>query len=429
MTDATEYAAGDASMTGRARSTGSRAPSKFMADLTKAMQAAAESAREESIARLQAEAKASVEQIHARSATEANDLRRQADDDVAAIREWSKQEIARIREETDERIAGRKRRLESDIEEHAGLIERQIERVQGQVGGFEAEMADFFERLLSEEDPTRFASLAENLPEPPILDVPHSSWDLRDATSVRPHEPLPVPSAPRPQPEASRNELEQDDEPEPVIEDQEAAMARIEAAARDAAWHDSRNGSVPASDDYGSGFAGETPVEAMPETVSDREPVLEAVEQDPRLAALGMSPDFATAEAEAAAAAGSAPAGEEIPTIADDALAARLAGLVGAQADEPAENAAEPTSTQVVVTGLVSVASIASFKRHLGRLPGVQGVGVSSGPDGEFVFTVRHTADVILRDAVPSLPAFQARVTAAGPGTIQVTARDPESEA
>jgi hypothetical protein len=426
MTEGTEIATGDASATGRGRPAGSRGPSKFMADLTKAMQTAAESARAEAIVRLQAEAKAAVEQIHARSATEANDLRRQADDDVAAIREWSKQEIARIREETDERIAGRKRRLESDIEEHAGLIERQIERVQGQVGGFEAEMADFFERLLGEEDPTRFASLAENLPEAPILDVAGSSWELRDPSSVRPHEPLPVASAPRPQAEQPEA-----DEPEPAMvdDDAEVAMARIEASARDAAWHDSRNGSAPATEDYGSGFAAETPVEEMPETVSDREPVLEAPEQDPRLAALGMSPDFAAAEAEAAAAAGSAPAGEEIPTIADDALAARLAGLVGAQTDEPAPNAAEPATTQVVVTGLVSVASIASFKRHLGRLPGVQAVGVSSGPDGEFVFAVRHTADVILRDAIPSLPAFQARVTAADPGTVQVIARDPESEA
>ena len=38
--------------------------------------------------------------------------------------------------------------------------------------------------------------------------------------------------------------------------------------------------------------------------------------------------------------------------------------------------------------GLVSVASIASFKRQLGRVAGVQSVGVSSGPDGEFVFAV-----------------------------------------
>ncbi len=31
-------------------------------------------------------------------------------------------------------------------------------------------MAAFFERLLAEEDPTRFASMAESLPEPPGFD-------------------------------------------------------------------------------------------------------------------------------------------------------------------------------------------------------------------------------------------------------------------
>ena len=69
------------------------------------------------------------------------------------------------------------------------------------------------------------------------------------------------------------------------------------------------------------------------------------------------------------------------------------------------------STTQVVVTGLVSVASIASFKRHLGRLAGVQGVAVSSGPEGEFVFNVSHQPDVSFRDAIPSMPGFAARVT------------------
>jgi hypothetical protein len=93
------------------------------------------------------------------------------------------------------------------------------------------------------------------------------------------------------------------------------------------------------------------------------------------------------------------------------------------------EGATESRSTQVVVTGLVSVASIASFKRHLGRLPGVQSVGVSSGPDGEFVFAVSHGEDVDLRDAVPSLPGFAAQVTGGSEESIEVTAKDPENEA
>jgi hypothetical protein len=88
----------------------------------------------------------------------------------------------------------------------------------------------------------------------------------------------------------------------------------------------------------------------------------------------------------------------------------------------------EPQTTQVIVSGLVSVASIASFKRHLGRLPGVRGVAVASGPAGEFVFNVTHQPDVSFRDAIPTMPGFAARVTSAADGIVHVTARDPEAE-
>ena len=50
-----------------------RKPNKFMADLSKAMQAAAETAREETLARFGAEAKAHIEGIQASTSTEATD--------------------------------------------------------------------------------------------------------------------------------------------------------------------------------------------------------------------------------------------------------------------------------------------------------------------------------------------------------------------
>jgi hypothetical protein len=138
-----------------------------MADLTKAMQTAAEDARTRTLTQFQTEAKAYVEQIHARSTTEATELRRKADDDVAAVREWSKAEIARIREETETRITARKSQLEGEIDGHGGMIEREIAQVQARVATFEEEMAAFFTRLLAENDPTHFATMAERLPEPP----------------------------------------------------------------------------------------------------------------------------------------------------------------------------------------------------------------------------------------------------------------------
>jgi hypothetical protein len=112
-----------------------------------------------------------------------------------------------------------------------------------------------------------------------------------------------------------------------------------------------------------------------------------------------------------------------VPEIGGDALAARLSGLVPGEPDGAAEAA---VTTQVIVTGLVSVASIASFKRHMGRLPGVTHVGVSSGPDAEFVFAVTHEPATALRDLIPTIPGFAARIAGSGDGVIQVSAQDPQ---
>ena len=449
------------------RTPSGRKPSKFLADLTKAMQTAAEEARGIALSQLQAEAKSHVEQIHARSSTEAANLRRQADDDVAAVREWSKAEIARIREDTEAKISERKGQLESQIENHAAVIEREIEAVQSTVAGFEADMAAFFERLLAEEDPTQFATMAENLPEPPSFeslvdtdDEPVAADDADDAVAeavadvaVEPvEEPESAAEVETTEAESEAVEGEAETQPEPEAEaqtgteneypadqligdtpmgefgsfeggegpdgevDREAAFAAIQAAAEAAA-----SAEVAAD----AAARAEAVADVAIEIIGSHGEEGEEAEADPRVAALGLSPDYDAAEAEALASA-DASDGEEIPEIGDDALAARLAGLVPNRSSK--NGTGDATASQVIVVGLVSVASIASFKRHLGRLPGVQSVGVSSGPDGEFVFAVNHTADVVLREAIPSMPSFQARVTSAGDGVVHVTAHDPESD-
>jgi hypothetical protein len=356
------------------------------------MQAAAESARTDTLERFGAEAKTHIEGIHADSANEATDLRKQADDDVAAIRDWSKAEIARIREETDERITHRKHKLDQEIEGHAAQIEHRIELVQARVAQFEAEMAAFFELLVNEPDPTRFAAMAENLPEPPAFDS--DAWSSAAL----------IASAPPPPPVAAPEAAA---EPEPVVEAvaEPAPVAEAEPVAETTV--DTTTEATTEGDLFSIG------TDAAP------------TDDDPRLSALGLSPDFAAAEAEAAAFSETDTANDdEIPVIADDALAARLAGLV----PEAAEAATDAPTTRVIVLGLVSVASIAGFKRQMARIAGVHSVGVSSGPDGEFVFTVTHDASVSLADTIPGLTGFGARVTGTTDGELQVTARDPESE-
>jgi hypothetical protein len=420
-----------------------RKPNKFMADLTRAMQAAAEAARADTLERFGAEAKAHIESIHASTADEATELRKKADDDIAGVREWSKTEIARIREETDERIAHRKSVLEREIETHAAQIEERIERVQQRVAGFESDMASFFQRLLAEEDPTRFASMAESLPEPPPFDA-DAAWDpsLRaTATSVEtpvveaPVEPAHVAEAPTESSEPELTAMPEASESTGDYVGESAAPFEADASAETA----QTAAPVTPVEEVPSGWgelAAPEPAEAQAPTTEDQRDTFAVAteesapeegatqESDPRLEALGLDRDFAAAEAEAGAfPTESETPQEEIPTIADDALAARLAGLVPDTAA-----AGETATTRVVVTGLVSVASIAGFKRNLARVSGVHSVGVTSGPDGEFVFAVAHDADMALGESIATLPGFGARVTNETAGELTVAARDPEAE-
>jgi hypothetical protein len=431
-----------------------RKTSKFLTDITRAMQAAADSSRASTVEQFQTEAKTHIDAVRAGSADVAAELRKAADNDLVTIRERSKAELARIREETDRKIATRKSDLEAELQDYAARVERKIERVQVRVASFEREMERFFERLLNEDDLARFAAMAENLPEPP-------PFDSDDATDGEPWVATRTESAPWPGavPPASVHASEADASPElapeapeskapvpggPVTEPApQTAARRVTEPATEMATEPDQGQEVPfaVQDDRAAVEAAMAAIEAAyaaaeVETEPDADEAGASDPADPRLAALGLGPNLDAAEAEAAASA-AANSDDEIPTIDDRALAARLAGLVppvesstpdSAAPTAPADAAKAGATSQVVVTGLVSVASIASFKRHIGRITGVQSVGVSSGPDGEFVFKVAHGGNVVLADAIPSLPGFEARVTGTGDGVVNVSARDPESE-
>lgn len=298
--------------------TAPRQPNRFLADLTQAMRATAESARQATIDQCHADAKAYTEKLHARTDDEAASLRKAAEADVSAIRDWSKAEVERIRVETEQRIARRRELLEQELQEYNSAIELEIGRVEKRISAFEGEVAGFFQNLLNEADPTIFASMAAQMPDPPSFEEPEQaplSTDLR----------------------ARREEI----------------MRQPETEAP-------------------------TP---LPEPTMPEAP---------------------------------APEEEETPKRAASEKSSKTSGAT--------------ESTQVVVVGLVSVASIAQFKRQLGRLPGVKNVGVSSGPDGEFIFTVGHSAETALNSLIPTLPAFQARVVNEREGVLNVSAHDPEAE-
>jgi hypothetical protein len=317
-----------------------RRATKFMAELSRAMQVAAETARAELMARFEAEAKGVVEEVHAGATDEAAGLRRKADDDVAAIREWSKAEVARIREETDARIAARKTGLEAEMEQHAATVEARIERVTAVVAAFEGQMTAFFERLNAEEDPTRIATMAETMPEPPSLA-------------------------------------------------EVAASIAVGAAPQSAA------------------------VEPVAEVLSP--------ETDDPTAVI----DFAAAEAEAAAFSGDLDADEDLSAAEAEPIEGDAAVEAAATYEET--HAAELVSSRIVVSGLVSVANIANFKRSLARTSGISTIAVASGPEGDFVFTVGHTLGSALSASIRDLSGFEIDITGETDEAINVAARDRDA--
>ena len=285
-----------------------------MADLAKAMQTAAEGARTDTLEKFAADAKTHIEAIQTDSATEAADLRRQADDDIAGIRDWSKAEISRIREETEHRITGRKTGLDSELDDHAASTERRIARVQARVDAFEAEMAYFFEVLLAEQDPTKLASMAQSLPEPPDFDDEIAEPAEPAAAAVQAPErrsrrsrttPGACPSRPASRPKRSRpHSRRSPPRPRPPTSPRPLRVSKPKPRP-------SRPRPKPGS-------------ASRPDSV---EAAVEVAADDPRMAALALSPD-AAAEAEAASFEAGASSDDDIPTIDDDALAARIAGLV-----------------------------------------------------------------------------------------------------
>jgi hypothetical protein len=600
---------------------------RFVAELVRAMQAAAEQNRDSVMAQFRSDSKTFLESITERAGVEANELRRIADEDLAAVREWSKSEIARIKSESDERVAERRSDLNRQLEEHTSLVELQMQKLRARIQRFEDEMEQFFTRVNAEQDPSALAATAQGMPEPP--DLPTTDAEVRaealrelargpepmatavadaveemapvqpepavtssDAGASEQHladaqpladaplvdtQPLasdaprvadeqwtsqaqqaPAEAAPT-QPEAMAPEsipaavteapmapveaegtlapvqtptddrwaaaadlataqqpITETERPaafEPVMpEPVEAPTAIIDAAALeqfDKTWDEVSQSpwrdlpppspirpSEAELEAEGAPATWQAPSPVDPETAAaesswaawaQASPGLEqeappSFDQssaetgepqpdegtwqpgtdsiDPRLVSLGLVPETGNGlhptPADASPETWAAPvesgwgapeqtmpaANEAEPAEPSHDPAARLAGLV--PSSEPANGRtpqgsvaapevipaqADVTPTQVVVTGLVSVASIASFKRHLARVPGVQSVGVSSGPDGEFIFKATHDPSVALRDLIPALPGFGARVVSAADGALHVTAKDPEADA
>jgi hypothetical protein len=142
----------------------------FLAELARAMQAAAERERERIDEVVTKEAAEQVEKSRSRAAAETEELRRLAEEDVARIKEWSRTEIERIRRDADRRTDERRKNLEVYLTKHESIIATEIDGVDTAIRGYRATLDRFFDEFTSSADPADIARRAGSLPTPPDLD-------------------------------------------------------------------------------------------------------------------------------------------------------------------------------------------------------------------------------------------------------------------
>ncbi len=117
-----------------ARAAAGRRPSRvtlLLAEIARAMQAAAAQERERIHAGVGEDEGAQIEKVRARATAEAAALRKDADDDVRLVQSWCDEEIRRIRLEAERRIAERRTELDQSVTQHGSLIETEVQSVHG----------------------------------------------------------------------------------------------------------------------------------------------------------------------------------------------------------------------------------------------------------------------------------------------------------
>jgi hypothetical protein len=142
----------------------------FLAELARAMLAAAERERGRIAEVVADDAVENVEKTRTRADAETEELRRLAEADLDRIQTWAATEMERIRREADRRTEGRRNDLENYLAQHDSIIATEIDGVDAAVRGYRATLDQFFDELSVSTDPADIARRAGSLPAPPDLD-------------------------------------------------------------------------------------------------------------------------------------------------------------------------------------------------------------------------------------------------------------------
>ena len=124
----------------------------------------------------------------------------------------------------------------------------------------------------------------------------------------------------------------------------------------------------------------------------------------------------------------------EVHPAEEEVLAARLAELDATlkptvEAPSSTNGAAapvqagsgEPTSTEILVKGLGSFGAITGFRQALAGVDGIEGVSLSLGPTGEFVFRAIHPTGFDVAVAIAKLEGESATIEHQAEGSLRVT--------
>ena len=117
------------------------------------------------------------------------------------------------------------------------------------------------------------------------------------------------------------------------------------------------------------------------------------------------------------------PAEEEVLTARLAELDATLGDGEGAADPAPATDAprGESSATEVLVKGLGSFGAITGFRQSLASVDGIDGVSLSLGPTGEFVFRAIHAVGFDVAAAIMKLEGDAAKIEERPDGGLRVT--------
>jgi hypothetical protein len=164
-----EAAAAAAAATATAES--SDESSEFLAELVRAMQAAAGLERARIGEDIDRRRQQQIDEVQARKASEADRMRELAAEDVQAIEAWVEVETARIQLERERRATAVREDLETSLAEHSVKIDREIETLDRAISIYRAQVEAFFDSLDGETDPILIAQKAASRPVFPAFGV------------------------------------------------------------------------------------------------------------------------------------------------------------------------------------------------------------------------------------------------------------------